>query len=112
MATWFKGTPWVRIKQNPIALELVPIRGPTVGHIWLSKYLCRPPPSIPTRPAAGKLKVMVGDVLKMDLPFFDVCIANLPYQISSPFVFKLLLHRPFFRCVCVRLYSLILRHFR
>jgi len=44
---------------------------------------------------------MVGDVLKTELPFFDVCVANLPYQISSPFVFKLLLHRPFFRCVSV-----------
>uniref|UniRef100_A0A8C5MV38 rRNA adenine N(6)-methyltransferase n=1 Tax=Leptobrachium leishanense TaxID=445787 RepID=A0A8C5MV38_9ANUR len=42
--------------------------------------------------------VLVGDVLKSDLPFFDLCVANLPYQISSPFVFKLLLHRPFFRC--------------
>lgn len=47
---------------------------------------------------ASKLQVMVGDVLKSDLPFFDICVANLPYQISSPFVFKLLLHRPFFRC--------------
>ncbi|XP_004374612.2 probable dimethyladenosine transferase [Trichechus manatus latirostris] len=47
---------------------------------------------------ASKLQVMVGDVLKTDLPFFDACVANLPYQISSPFVFKLLLHRPFFRC--------------
>ncbi|XP_063819138.1 probable dimethyladenosine transferase isoform X1 [Pseudophryne corroboree] len=47
---------------------------------------------------ANKLQVMVGDVLKTDLPFFDLCVANLPYQISSPFVFKLLLHRPFFRC--------------
>jgi len=46
---------------------------------------------------APKLQVMVGDVLKTELPFFDVCVANLPYQISSPFVFKLLLHRPFFR---------------
>ncbi|RWS31550.1 putative dimethyladenosine transferase-like isoform X2 [Leptotrombidium deliense] len=46
----------------------------------------------------SKLKLMIGDVLKSDLPFFDVCVANLPYQISSPFVFKLLLHRPFFRC--------------
>uniref|UniRef100_A0A7N6FEN6 rRNA adenine N(6)-methyltransferase n=1 Tax=Anabas testudineus TaxID=64144 RepID=A0A7N6FEN6_ANATE len=45
-----------------------------------------------------KLQILVGDVLKTDLPFFDVCVANLPYQISSPFVFKLLLHRPFFRC--------------
>ena len=52
-------------------------------------------------PSARKLEVMVGDVLKTELPFFDVCVANLPYQISSPFVFKLLLHRPFFRCVCV-----------
>lgn len=36
--------------------------------------------------------------MKTELPFFDACVANLPYQISSPFVFKLLLHRPFFRC--------------
>merc|ERR1711890_488 len=47
-----------------------------------------------------KLQIMVGDVIKSDLPFFDVCVANVPYQISSPLVFKLLLHRPFFRCVC------------
>ncbi|RWS18038.1 putative dimethyladenosine transferase-like protein [Dinothrombium tinctorium] len=46
----------------------------------------------------SRLKLKLGDVLKTDLPFFDVCLANLPYQISSPFVFKLLLHRPFFRC--------------
>ncbi|KAK6179954.1 probable dimethyladenosine transferase [Patella vulgata] len=49
-------------------------------------------------PLANKLQLIVGDVLKTPLPFFDVCVANLPYQISSPFVFKLLLHRPFFRC--------------
>lgn len=47
------------------------------------------------------LKIIVGDVLKQELPFFDVCLANLPYQISSPFVFKLLLHRPFFKCALV-----------
>ncbi|XP_008053328.1 probable dimethyladenosine transferase isoform X2 [Carlito syrichta] len=41
-------------------------------------------------PLASKLQVLVGDVLKTDLPFFDTCVANLPYQ--------LLLHRPFFRC--------------
>ncbi|XP_038646931.1 probable dimethyladenosine transferase isoform X3 [Scyliorhinus canicula] len=49
-------------------------------------------------PMASKLQIMIGDVLKTDLPFFDACVANLPYQISSPFIFKLLLHRPFFRC--------------
>lgn len=45
-----------------------------------------------------KLQIMIGDVLKTELPFFDICVANIPYQISSPLVFKLLLHRPFFRC--------------
>lgn len=33
------------------------------------------------RPLASKLQVMVGDVLKTDLPFFDACVANLPYQV-------------------------------
>nr|CAD7585588.1 unnamed protein product [Timema genevievae] len=46
----------------------------------------------------SKLQIMIGDILKTDLPFFDICVANIPYQISSPLVFKLLLHRPFFRC--------------
>ncbi|KAL1379447.1 hypothetical protein pipiens_014898 [Culex pipiens pipiens] len=49
-------------------------------------------------PMQSKLQILIGDVLKADLPFFDCCVANMPYQISSPFVFKLLLHRPFFRC--------------
>ena len=47
----------------------------------------------------AKLQMVVGDVIKTDhLPFFDVCVANVPYQISSPLVMKLLAHRPFFRC--------------
>lgn len=49
-------------------------------------------------PFQSKLQLIVGDVLKSDLPFFNLCVANIPYQISSPLVFKLLLHRPFFRC--------------
>ena len=50
-------------------------------------------------PMQSKLQIVVGDVIKTEnLPFFDVCVANVPYQISSPLVFKLLLHRPFFRC--------------
>ncbi|XP_076033168.1 dimethyladenosine transferase-like [Oratosquilla oratoria] len=49
-------------------------------------------------PYQSKLEIRVGDVLKAKLPTFDACVANLPYQISSPFVFKLLLHRPIFRC--------------
>jgi len=47
---------------------------------------------------ASNLQIILGDVLKVDLPYFDVCVANIPYQISSPIVFKLLAHRPTFRC--------------
>jgi len=45
-----------------------------------------------------KLQIIQGDVLKVELPFFDACVANIPYNISSPLTFKLLSHRPFFRC--------------
>mmetsp|Transcript_47735 Transcript_47735/g.137920 ORF Transcript_47735/g.137920 Transcript_47735/m.137920 type:complete len:342 (+) Transcript_47735:93-1118(+) len=49
---------------------------------------------------AGKtnLEVQEVDVLRGTWPTFDVCTANLPYQISSPFVFRLLAHRSSFRC--------------
>lgn len=33
-----------------------------------------------------KLQILVGDVLKTDLPFFDACVANLPYQVKSRFI--------------------------
>jgi len=49
------------------------------------------------------LQLIQGDVLKTPLPFFDVCVANIPYNISSPLVFKLLAHRPFFRCAVILL---------
>ena len=45
-----------------------------------------------------KLQIIHGDILKVKLPFFHLCIANVPYQISSGIVFKLLAHRPAFRC--------------
>ncbi|OLY82472.1 Dimethyladenosine transferase [Smittium mucronatum] len=46
-----------------------------------------------------RLEILIGDVMLHDpLPFFDVCISNTPYQISSPLTFKLLLHKPQFRC--------------
>lgn len=51
--------------------------------------------------AEHNLQVIHGDVLKVELPYFDVCVANLPYQISSPFLFKILSHRPIFRCAVV-----------
>jgi len=45
----------------------------------------------------NKLQIIVGDVLKVDLPYFDLVVANIPYSISSPLTFKLLAHRPVFR---------------
>ncbi|KAL3790597.1 hypothetical protein HJC23_008803 [Cyclotella cryptica] len=45
-----------------------------------------------------KLQIIQGDAIKTRFPFFDVCVANVPYQISSALVFKLLSHRPMFRC--------------
>jgi 18S rRNA (adenine1779-N6/adenine1780-N6)-dimethyltransferase len=46
---------------------------------------------VQSTPEEKKLKIILGDVIKMpELPRFDVCISNTPYQISSPLVFKLL----------------------
>ncbi|GAV83608.1 RrnaAD domain-containing protein [Cephalotus follicularis] len=53
-------------------------------------------------PFSSRLKVIQGDVLKTELPYFDICVANIPYQISSPLVFKLLLnHQRRFRCAVI-----------
>ncbi|KAH9856269.1 rRNA adenine dimethylase [Lenzites betulinus] len=49
------------------------------------------------KPEQRKLEIIIGDFVKADLPYFDVCISNTPYQISSPLVFRLLSHRPIFR---------------
>lgn len=49
-------------------------------------------------PLGSKLTVLQGNCLKQDLPFFNACVANVPYAISSALVFKLLSHRPAFRC--------------
>ena len=46
----------------------------------------------------NKFVLIPGDVMTVELPFFDICVANIPYQISSPLVFKLLSHQPTFRC--------------
>lgn len=55
-------------------------------------------------PLEKKLSILLGDVIKTELPYFDVCISNTPYQISSPLVFKLLAHSPAPR-VCVLMFQ-------
>ncbi|KAG7446511.1 rRNA adenine dimethylase [Guyanagaster necrorhizus] len=56
------------------------------------------------KPEQRKLEVIIGDFVKADLPYFDVCISNTPYQISSPLIFRLLSHRPLPR-VCVLMFQ-------
>ncbi|OII72988.1 Dim1p-like ErmB KsgA methylase [Cryptosporidium ubiquitum] len=46
----------------------------------------------------SNLEVKEGDALRSSLGDFDVCTANLPYQISSPFVFRLLSLQNKYRC--------------
>ncbi|CUS13695.1 unnamed protein product [Tuber aestivum] len=46
------------------------------------------------KPEQKRLEILLGDVIKTELPYFDVCISNTPYQISSPLVFKLLALSP------------------
>ena len=41
----------------------------------------------------GHLKVLWGDALAVDFPRFDKAVANLPYQVALPIVFKLLNQR-------------------
>lgn len=37
------------------------------------------------KPEQKRLDVLIGDVVKMpDLPYFDVCISNTPYQVYIP----------------------------
>lgn len=50
-----------------------------------------------TRPEQRRLEIIIGDFVKVTLPYFDICISNTPYQISSPLIFRLLSHRPLFR---------------
>jgi 18S rRNA (adenine1779-N6/adenine1780-N6)-dimethyltransferase len=33
------------------------------------------------RPEQRKLNIMIGDFVKAELPYFDVCISNTPYQV-------------------------------
>ncbi|MCJ1424678.1 Dimethyladenosine transferase [Sticta canariensis] len=56
------------------------------------------------KPEQKRLEVMLGDVVKTQLPYFDVCISNTPYQISSPLTFKLLATAPSPR-VCILMFQ-------
>lgn len=46
--------------------------------------------------AEVKVKVIEGDIMKIELPEFDKVVANIPFSLSSPITYKLLLHYPGF----------------
>lgn len=48
-----------------------------------------------------KLEIIKGDFLRTELPYFDLCVANIPYNISSPLTFKLLAHQPACRAAVI-----------
>ena len=48
-------------------------------------------------PLQHKLEIIKGNCLDYDFPYFDRCVANVPYAISSALVFKLL-KTPTFKC--------------
>lgn len=48
-----------------------------------------------------RLEIIKGDFLKTELPYFDLCVANIPYNISSPLTFKLLAHQPACRAAVI-----------
>jgi len=47
------------------------------------------------------LTLIHGDILKINLPTFDVCVANISYQLSASITLKLLTHRPSFRSAVI-----------
>ncbi|VEL35476.1 unnamed protein product [Protopolystoma xenopodis] len=50
----------------------------------------------------SKLEILVGDAIKAEeWPKFDLCVANLPYQISSPFILRLIKAGRGYRCAVV-----------
>lgn len=61
---------------------------------------------------ADKLVVLRGDILRMNLPEFDICIANIPYKISSPLTFKLLSRTSNFRAAILMLQREFARRLR
>ncbi|KAH0082476.1 rRNA adenine dimethylase, partial [Aureobasidium melanogenum] len=94
------------LKQSDIVLEV----GPGTGNLT-TKILekakkviaCEADPRMAAEitkrfqgtPAQKRLEIILGDVLKHpQLPYFDVCISNTPYQISSPLTFRLLALSP------------------
>ncbi len=42
------------------------------------------------RPEQKKLSIMIGDFVKAQLPYFDVCISNTPYQVGASTIYSIM----------------------
>jgi len=51
----------------------------------------------------NNLEIIEGDACKVPYPPFDVCVANPPYNISTPLIFRLTAHRPAWRRAVIML---------
>ena len=80
------------IKQSDIVLEV----GPGTGNLTVKilekakkviaveldpRMAAEVTKRVQGRPEAKRLEVLLGDVCKMEWPYFDVCISNTPYQV-------------------------------
>jgi len=90
------------IEPNDTVLEIGPGRGiltaqllkkaPVIA-IEIDPELCEALELIfPDEIESGRLKLICGDALRMDFPEFTKVVANIPYHISSPLIFKILKH--------------------
>jgi 18S rRNA (adenine1779-N6/adenine1780-N6)-dimethyltransferase len=41
---------------------------------------------VSSSPHKSKLSILVGDVIKMELPYFDLVVANIPYSVCCLFI--------------------------
>lgn len=81
-----------------LTMQLLPVCKKVIAIEFDPRMVAELTKRVQTTEWASKLQIIHSDVMKVDLPYFDVCVANIPYQISSPLTFKLLTHRPFYRC--------------
>ncbi|EKV04840.1 Dimethyladenosine transferase [Penicillium digitatum PHI26] len=83
------------LKQSDIVLEIGPGTGNLTAKILEKAKKCiaveldpRMAAEVTKRfqstPYQKRLEVILGDVMKTELPYFDVCISNTPYQVQNP----------------------------
>lgn len=89
---WYRIVHKAELKQSDVVLEIGPGTGNLTAKIMdkAKKVIAveldpRMAAEVTKRfqgtPAQKRLDVILGDVMKTELPYFDVCISNTPYQV-------------------------------